>query len=69
MTPVWEKLAEKYEANPGVVIATVDGTRNEISEVNVFGFPTFVLFPSGSEKKVCRTRILDHLIKLLVQRT
>jgi len=53
VAPVWESLAKRFEVDPGVVIATIDGTHNDVADVHVMAYPTFLLFPAGSEAKVC----------------
>jgi len=52
LVPIWEELAAAYEDNDKVVIAKMDSTANEISEVKVQSFPTLKYFPAGSDKIV-----------------
>ena len=52
VAPVWEKLARKFVADPGVVIATIDGTLNDVADVRVIAYPSFLLFPSGPHSEV-----------------
>mgnify|MGYP001800898186 FL=1 len=50
LAPIWDELAQKYEAVDNVVIAKMDSTQNEVEEVSVRGFPTLKFFPAGSSK-------------------
>ncbi|CAL2037080.1 unnamed protein product [Caenorhabditis brenneri] len=52
LVPVWDKLAEKYENNPNVVIAKLDATLNELADIKVNSFPTLKLWPAGSSTPV-----------------
>jgi protein disulfide isomerase len=49
LEPVWAKLGEEFQNNPNVVIAKMDGTANEVADVNVRGFPTIKFYPAGSK--------------------
>eukprot|EP00179_Madagascaria_erythrocladioides_P008340 CAMPEP_0198309808 /NCGR_PEP_ID=MMETSP1450-20131203/2066_1 /TAXON_ID=753684 ORGANISM="Madagascaria erythrocladiodes, Strain CCMP3234" /NCGR_SAMPLE_ID=MMETSP1450 /ASSEMBLY_ACC=CAM_ASM_001115 /LENGTH=490 /DNA_ID=CAMNT_0044012587 /DNA_START=71 /DNA_END=1543 /DNA_ORIENTATION=+ len=48
LVPTWDKLGEAYKGNDGVVIAKLDGTANDIEDVEFRGFPTIKFFPAGS---------------------
>lgn len=52
LVPVWDKLAEKYESNPNVVIAKLDATLNELADIKVNSFPTLKIWPAGSSTPV-----------------
>ena len=50
LSPVWEKLAEKFKDDDSIVIAKMDSTKNEIEEVRVDSFPTLKYFPKDSDE-------------------
>lgn len=52
LTPIWEKLGEKYKSSADIVVAKMDSTANEIEAVKVHSFPTLKFFPAGDERKV-----------------
>jgi len=52
LAPVWKELAEKVKGVSSVVIANCNADDNDVAHVwSVSGFPTIVLFPSGSSSK------------------
>ncbi|XP_034451921.1 protein disulfide-isomerase [Hippoglossus hippoglossus] len=52
LTPIWEKLGEKYMDSDDTVVAKMDSTVNEIETVKVHSFPTLKFFPAGDDRKV-----------------
>lgn len=55
LAPTYEELADVYafdkKAKDKVVIAEVDATANDISSVDIEGFPTIVLYPAGKDSE------------------
>jgi len=67
LTPIWDKLGEKYKDHEKIVIAKMDATVNELEDIKVQGFPTLKFFPSGSSKVVeyAGDRTYDAFVKFL----
>ncbi|CAM6008438.1 unnamed protein product [Sphagnum balticum] len=51
MEPEYNHLAEVLRDIPSIVIAKMDGTKNEHSLVEIEGFPTILFFPAGKKSK------------------
>ena len=51
MKPAYEQLAKALSVNPNIVIAKIDGTKNELKELQYEGFPTLYWLKKGSDKQ------------------
>ena len=47
MAPVWAKVAKEYADVPDVVIAKMDGEKNQVEDVHISRYPTFLYYPKG----------------------
>uniref|UniRef100_G3Q2E0 protein disulfide-isomerase n=1 Tax=Gasterosteus aculeatus aculeatus TaxID=481459 RepID=G3Q2E0_GASAC len=52
LTPIWEKLGEKFVDSADIIVAKMDSTANEIDSVKVHSFPTLKFFPAGEDRTV-----------------
>lgn len=52
LTPIYKKLAKKFDDNDDILIAKMDSTANEVESVKVQGFPTIKLFRKGDNKVI-----------------
>ena len=72
MAPKWEAAAERLKSNPNIVIAKCDATANEISGINIKGFPTLKFFPANSKNAPIDyegERTEEGIIKFLKEHT
>jgi len=71
LAPKYEELAEKLKDEPGVTIAKMDATANDVpSTYGVRGFPTLFFAPKGSKsspKKYEGGREVDDFIKYIAK--
>jgi protein disulfide-isomerase A1 len=67
LEPIYKKLAKRFGKVESVVIAKMDGTENEHPEVDVKGFPTIILFPSGKGAKPIPFEGGDRSLKALTK--
>jgi len=71
LAPKYEELAEKLKDEPGVTIAKMDATANDVpSTFNVRGFPTIFFAPKGSKsspKKYEGGREVDDFVKYIAK--
>eukprot|EP00899_Mesostigma_viride_P029416 jgi/Mesvir1/965/Mv17517-RA.1 len=67
LAPVYEKLGTRFAAVNSVVIAKMDGTKNEHPAVEIEGFPTLLLFKAGDKANPvsAESRSLKGLTKFL----
>jgi len=67
LTPIWDKLGEKYLEHETIVIAKMDSTANELEDIKVQGFPTIKLFQKETNKVIDYNgeRTLDGFVKFL----
>merc|ERR1719183_1517949 len=50
LKPLWEELADVLQDVPGLVIAKMDATANEVKDLSIGSYPTLKFYP-GKEKK------------------
>lgn len=67
LDPVYKKLAKRFAKVDSVVIAKMDGTENEHSDVEVKGFPTILFYPAGGSKKAISFEGGDRSLKALTK--
>jgi len=67
LTPIWDKLGEKYKDHETIVIAKMDSTANELEDIKVQGFPTIKLIQKGENKIIDYNgeRTLEGFVKFL----
>lgn len=66
LSPIWDKLGEKYKDHADIVIAKMDSTANEVEEVKVQSFPTLKYFPKeGGVVDYNGGRTYDDFVKFL----
>jgi len=67
LTPIWEKLGEKYKDHESILIGKMDSTANELEDIKVQGFPTIKLIQKETNKIIDYNgeRTLDGFVKFL----
>jgi protein disulfide-isomerase A1 len=52
LAPIWDELAEKFKDTADIVVAKMDSTTNELTDIKIQGFPTIKYFPKDSDEVV-----------------
>jgi len=67
LTPIWDKLGEKYKDDESILIGKMDSTVNELEDIKVQGFPTIKLIQKETNKIIDYNgeRTLDGFVKFL----
>merc|ERR1712107_899295 len=67
LAPIWDDLGKKFENHEDIVIATMDATANEVSDVSIGSFPTLKLFKKDTNEMVAYDggRTLDEFVEYL----
>lgn len=70
LAPIYDELGQHFKDSADVLIAKVDSTKNEVSSVEVQGFPTIVLFRKDDNKQITYNgeRKLEALKKFVESR-
>merc|ERR1712060_867893 len=68
LTPIWDKLGEKYKDHESIIIGKMDSTANELEDIKVQGFPTIKLIQKETNKIIDYNgeRTLDGLVEFMV---
>ena len=48
MEPTWNELGNVFKSRSDIVIAKIDGLKNDIEGIKIVAFPTFLLFPKSN---------------------
>lgn len=66
LSPIWDKLGEKYKDSEDITIAKMDSTANEVEDVKIQSFPTLKYFPKeGGVVDYNGGRTLEDFVKFL----
>ena len=73
LKPVWEELADLVQDVPGLVIAKMDSTANEVKDLSVQSYPTLKFYPgkekSGIDYESGSPRDIDGFLEYLRENT
>jgi protein disulfide-isomerase A1 len=61
LMPEWEQLAQHYKGTDDLVIAKIDDTQNEVTEVDIEGYPQVMFFGEG---KNAESKMFDKEMRL-----
>lgn len=50
LAPVYEQLAKNFKSVENLLIAKIDGSANEVEDVQIEGFPILKFYPAGNKK-------------------
>ena len=50
--PIWNKLGKRYKESDAVAVAKMDGTENELEDLDLKGFPTIKLYRKGTNEVI-----------------
>ncbi len=68
LAPIYAKLAKRFKDIDSVVIAKMDGTENEVPDLEVQGYPTLMFFPAEKNAEAIKfdgARELKDLTKFI----
>ncbi|PHJ23514.1 protein disulfide-isomerase [Cystoisospora suis] len=76
LEPAYKELALRLKDVPGILIAKIDATRNEVPGIKVMGYPTIFLFPANRKLQTSSPplayngdRSVEDMLKWLSTRT
>lgn len=76
LEPAYKELALRLKDVPGILVAKIDATRNEVPDIKVMGYPTLFLFPANRKLQTSSPplayngdRSVEDMLKWLSTRT